>query len=193
MNPPLPRPDERKLYFLPEAEPHDRMLKPPPSPPWRLFGHESDIREEEVPAGAAGLAQRREARGAGYLVGEREALMVNAALYLRRPLLVTGTPGVGKSTLAYAIAHQLRLGEVLVWPIGSRTTRGEGLYRYDAIGRLQEESRRRDRAESATAIGDYLRLGPLGTALLGSRSRASCSSTRSTRATSTFRTSCWTS
>ena len=33
--------------------------------------------------------------------------MVNAALYLRRPLLVTGSPGTGKSTLAYAIAHEL--------------------------------------------------------------------------------------
>ena len=28
--------------------------------------------------------------------------MVNAALFLRRPLLVTGRPGTGKSTLAYS-------------------------------------------------------------------------------------------
>ncbi|KYC36516.1 hypothetical protein WA1_43280 [Scytonema hofmannii PCC 7110] len=28
---------------------------------------------------------------------------VNAALYLRRPLLVTGRPGTGKTSLAYAI------------------------------------------------------------------------------------------
>ncbi|MEU0405616.1 AAA family ATPase, partial [Streptomyces sp. NPDC006197] len=31
----------------------------------------------------------------------------NAALYLRRPLLVTGNPGTGKSTLAHAVAHEL--------------------------------------------------------------------------------------
>jgi len=64
--------------------------------------------------------------------------MVNAALYLRRPLLITGKPGTGKSSLAYAVAHELKLGEVLYWPITTRTTLKDGLYSYDAIGRLQE-------------------------------------------------------
>ena len=36
--------------------------------------------------------------------------MVNAALFLRRPLLVTGRPGTGKSTLAYTIARELNWG-----------------------------------------------------------------------------------
>ncbi|MEO1743834.1 MAG: ATPase, partial [Cyanobacteria bacterium J06629_9] len=40
----------------------------------------------------------------------REA--VNAALYLRRPLLITGKPGSGKTSLAYAIAYELNLGPV---------------------------------------------------------------------------------
>jgi MoxR-like ATPase len=40
-------------------------------------------------------------------------LMMNAALYLRRPLLVTGRPGVGKSSLAYSVAEELKLGAVL--------------------------------------------------------------------------------
>ncbi|WP_017327920.1 MoxR family ATPase [Synechococcus sp. PCC 7336] len=64
--------------------------------------------------------------------------MVNAALYLRRPLLVTGKPGTGKSSLAYAVARELMLGEVLYWPITTRTTLKNGLYDYDAIGRLQD-------------------------------------------------------
>src|SRR5439155_694428 len=82
--------------------------------------------------------------------------------YLRRPLLVTGDPGIGKSTLAYAVAHELRLGPVLRWPITSRSTRREGLYRYDVVGRIEDAS-----AGEATDAGPgrYMRLGPLGTAL----------------------------
>jgi len=96
--------------------------------------------------------------------------MVNAALYLRRPLLVTGNPGVGKSTLAYAVARELKLGPVLRWPITTRSTLHEGLYHYDPIGRLREENLRKIRGEPLTTeeddIGRHIRLGPLGTALL---------------------------
>src|SRR5262249_8551858 len=56
---------------------------------------------------------------------------VNAALYLRRPVLVTGDPGTGKSSLAYAVAKELDLGEVLTWNINSRSTLDQGLYDYD--------------------------------------------------------------
>jgi MoxR-like ATPase len=47
--------------------------------------------------------------------------MVNAALYLRRPLLVTGKPGVGKTSLAYAVARELELGDVLRWSVTTQT------------------------------------------------------------------------
>ncbi len=111
----------------------------------------------------------------------KEADAVNAALYLRRPLMLTGNPGVGKSSLAYRISRELRLGNVLRWPISSRSTLRNGLYEYDAIGRAQDSATRRgsrpaggggvtSAAESGTpsspGIGDYLQLGPLGTALL---------------------------
>ncbi|MGN9836645.1 AAA family ATPase [Nonomuraea sp. H19] len=101
-------------------------------------------------------------------VDEREVIAVNAALFLRRPLLVTGSPGVGKSTLPYQVTRELRLGPVLRWPINSRTTLRSGLYEYDAIGRVQEARRRVEAndMEPETDIGDYLQLGPLGTALL---------------------------
>ncbi|GHD81059.1 hypothetical protein GCM10010317_103830 [Streptomyces mirabilis] len=53
--------------------------------------------------------------------------MINAALYLRRALLVTGSPGAGKSTLAHSVAYELGLGNVLRWPIVSRSTLQDGL------------------------------------------------------------------
>ncbi|MEM9770879.1 MAG: MoxR family ATPase [Cyanobacteria bacterium P01_D01_bin.73] len=98
-----------------------------------------------------------------------EVEMVNAALFLRRPLLVTGAPGVGKTSLAYAIARELDLGEVLYWPITTKTTLKDGLYSYDAIARLQDSTDKELKGDKKfDNIGRYIRLGPLGTALLPS-------------------------
>ncbi|MFJ9692171.1 AAA family ATPase [Kitasatospora sp. NPDC101183] len=150
-------------------------------PPWREFDGEAD--PQYRPPGTVGRAwERTERRGAGYVADEDEIDAVNTALYLRRPLLVTGKPGVGKSTLAYDIAVDLGLGPVLHWPITSRSTLRDGLYRYDAISRLHDANLRqlhgrRSAFESLPAatgdasapdhsIAPYLRLGPLGTALL---------------------------
>jgi MoxR-like ATPase len=124
----------------------DGILSLPAPPPWRQFG-------------------AKEPRGATFQASPEEVLAVNAALYLRRPLLITGKPGTGKTSLAYAVAHELKLGRVLRWSISSRSTLSEGLYRYDAIGRMQELQLNPDQTPE---IGKYLRLGPLGTALLPS-------------------------
>lgn len=123
----------------------------PAEPPWRSHRRPRD-------------------RGATYSIDPAHPEIVdviNAAIHLRRPLLVTGKPGVGKSTLAYRIAYELGLGKVLVWPINTRSTLKDALYSYDAIGRLQATppagpGMRSDPPE----IGGYITLGPLGTALL---------------------------
>jgi MoxR-like ATPase len=126
----------------------------PDPPPWRRFDgkvvRERTISNDSAPEGAAFQAT----------MPMIEA--VNAALYLRRPLLLTGRPGSGKSSLIQSVASELKLGRVLQWHVTSGSTLKDALYRYDAIGRLQEHQLTR----KAPAISTYMRLGPLGTALL---------------------------
>jgi len=98
---------------------------------------------------------------------------VNAAIYLRRPLLVTGKPGIGKSTLAKAIAQNLGLGKVLSWHITSKSVLEDALYSYDALARLQDIQIKKDdkNNEIDTSIENYLKLQALGTAFLSKERR----------------------
>lgn len=73
------------------------------------------------------------------------------------------------------MARELELGKVLRWPVVSRTTLQDGLYHYDAIARLQDvqiashaAAGGAEGADAAQSVGSYIRLGPLGTALLPS-------------------------
>ncbi len=148
----------------------DRINALPDPPSWRSF---SQGRSGET---------KTERRGKTFQPLKEEVEMVNAALYLRRPLLVTGKPGTGKTSLAYAVAYALGLGEVLEWSITTRTSLKDGLYTYDAVGRLQdnqlrfqsegkpanEKEAQKRLQETLSRIGEYITLGPLGTALLPS-------------------------
>ncbi|GLW15999.1 ATPase AAA [Streptomyces sp. NBRC 13847] len=172
------------LIYRGAGAPHDGIEHLPPPPPWRDFDGGPLVAPPAAldPSSERRLGvQHREA--SHHRPGETERELVNAALYLRRPLLVTGAPGSGKSTLAHSVAYELGLGRVLGWPVVSRSTLREGLYDYDAIGRLQDLQIARAipaGAPSATppaddptdepggGIGRYIRLGPLGTALLPS-------------------------
>jgi MoxR-like ATPase len=192
-----------------------RIQQLPPPPPWRQFRKPidpnkkltkvqeayqkqiSDYWQELLAKAEADEHSRDRLRGENFRIrmrGEnfrirtdqaRVIQAVNAALALRRPLLITGRPGSGKTSLAYAIAYELQLGPVLMWPITARSTLEAGLYRYDVIARLQDAQLRKPpanpskplanpTAESAEEpetdpyhnIGDYIQLGPLGTAFL---------------------------
>jgi MoxR-like ATPase len=175
----------------------DRIQQLPPPPPWRQFRKPVDPDLELTPEqqdyqttidaywqqlqtkAASDENNRDRRRGESFRIRQDQARVVqsvNAALALRRPLLITGRPGSGKTSLAYAIAHELQLGQVLMWPITARTTLEVGLYRYDAIARLQDAQLRKQKAEAGESnippernIGDYIQLGPLGTAFLPTR------------------------
>ncbi len=149
----------------------------PAPPPWRTFDGGPD--QPEAPPDDSDSA--RVLGAAGEVVSrpytEHETRVVdavNAALVLRRPLLVTGDPGVGKSALAHRVSRELGLGRVLRWPITSSSDLRSGLYEYDPIARIHDISADAAAAPDAQQrverpIGDYLRLGPLGTALLPHR------------------------
>ena len=144
----------------------------PPMPPWRVRHLPDGLEAQDVPP--LEPASNTEQRGRAFRLprvdqaitplGERLRLAVNAAIHLRRPLLVTGSPGTGKTSLAYAIAWELNLGPVLRWSISPRSQLQEdGLFQYDAIARLQDSQLY---PKETFSVAEYIRLGPAGTAFL---------------------------
>jgi MoxR-like ATPase len=98
-----------------------------------------------------------------YRAPETVANTVNLAIQLRRPILVEGEPGCGKTKLAFAIADELHLGKVTKITVKSSTQARDLLYRLDALRRLQDvqDPTRKD----AQYIFPYIQLGPLGDAI----------------------------
>ena len=122
------------------------------APPWRAYAKDSEAQ-----------------RNIKYIANKEDLEVVRAAIYLRRPLLITGSPGLGKSALAKALRDELEL-TLYHWQITSESTLKDALYSYDALGRLQdiqikdktEEKEKRD--EIVTDIEKYLKLEALGSA-----------------------------
>ncbi|MGW5124759.1 AAA family ATPase [Streptomyces sp. NPDC004069] len=192
-------PDDWRVFHAAGGAP-DSPPRLPPAPPWRRFrgGPPEQVPPDDHEAGLRRLGRDDDS----VQLGPDEIDIVNGALVLRRPLLITGPPGIGKSTLAYLLSRELGLGRVLEWNIVSRTTLRDGLYIHDAMGRAQaiaawqagvrhaadparrddagaEQPGDADRAEAAVntttdvterqllpKLGDFITLGPLGTALL---------------------------
>ena len=82
---------------------------------------------------------------------------VNAAVTLRRPLLVKGEPGTGKTVLAHEIAAAAG-APLIQWHIKSTTKAHQGLYEYDAVARLRDGQLGDERVHD---ISNYIKRGKL--------------------------------
>ena len=155
----MPNKKESWEIFTGKAKtPTNRLLEINPlTPPWRRVASARDLAQ---PGFDDAFLEAEHERAAPFRPSAEMIRAVNTALYLRRPLLLTGKPGTGKSTLISKVAWELKLGPVLRWPITSRSTVRAGVYQYDAVARLQASS-----TGDVPAVQEYLTLGPLGTAL----------------------------
>lgn len=104
-----------------------------------------------------------------YLPDENLLEAVRLTIFLQRPLLIKGEPGCGKTQLARAVAYELKL-PYEAWHIKSTSRARDGLYTYDAVGRLRDAQLAATRKQSS-AVGknnlspeSYVRWGPLGNA-----------------------------
>ena len=91
---------------------------------------------------------------------------VNVAISLGQPLLLTGEPGTGKSHLAYSVAHELEMGDPLIFRTKTTSVSRDLFYVYDALSHF-----RAVQADKNANINSYIRMGPLGQAIRSNERR----------------------
>ncbi len=94
---------------------------------------------------------------ADYVATDDLKVAVNASVTLRRPLLIKGEPGTGKTVLAHEIAAAAG-APLIEWNIKSSTKAQQGLYEYDAVARLRDGQLGDARVSD---IANYIRRGKL--------------------------------
>ncbi|MCW1381859.1 MoxR family ATPase [Novosphingobium sp. KCTC 2891] len=92
-----------------------------------------------------------------YVATDDLKVAVNAAVLLRRPLLVKGEPGTGKTVLAHEISKAVG-APLIEWNIKSTTKAQQGLYEYDAVARLRDGQLGEERVHD---IRNYIKKGKL--------------------------------
>jgi len=92
-----------------------------------------------------------------YVATDDLKVAVNAAVLLRRPLLVKGEPGTGKTVLAHEIAKAVG-APLIEWNVKSTTKAQQGLYEYDAVARLRDGQLGDERVHD---ISNYIKKGKL--------------------------------
>jgi len=95
-----------------------------------------------------------------YIVSRELQNSVNISVALKRPLLIKGEPGTGKTVLAESIAKSLNL-RLIIWNIKSTTKAQDGLYVYDTVQRLYDSQ---FGEHNVSDIKRYIKLGKLGEA-----------------------------
>lgn len=100
-----------------------------------------------------------------YVATDDLKVAVNAAVLLRRPLLVKGEPGTGKTVLAHEIAKAVD-APLIEWHVKSTTKAQQGLYEYDAVARLRDGQLGDERVHD---ISNYIKKGKLWEAFTSER------------------------
>ncbi len=100
-----------------------------------------------------------------YVATDDLRVAVNAAATLRRPLLVKGEPGTGKTVLAAEIAQAFD-APLIEWNVKSTTKAQQGLYEYDAVSRLRDSQLGDARVHD---IKNYIRKGKMWEAFTSAR------------------------
>jgi MoxR-like ATPase len=106
-----------------------------------------------------------------YLPGAELLAAINTALFLRRPLLLSGDPGTGKTECAHFVARQLARhfptrfngNKALRFDTKSVSQSTDLFYSYDAVAHFGDKSEPRLGKES------FISFNTLGIALLGTR------------------------
>jgi MoxR-like ATPase len=131
-----------------------------PLPAWQPDEYGEAIKDETAPG-----------HPAGYIAGQHLIDAVNTALLLKKPLLLTGNPGTGKSELAQRIAWEFGISPVLRFEAQSLSEANDLFYRFDLVRHVAASHLARPaKADEPVNVEprDFLSFGPLGKAILKS-------------------------
>lgn len=103
---------------------------------------------------------------AGYIAGAALVRAVNVALALRMPLLVTGDPGTGKTQLAYRMAAELGLGDVLRFDTKSTSVANDLFYQFDSVRQFTQSQLNALKQQALPPPQDFIRWQAMGRAIL---------------------------
>jgi MoxR-like ATPase len=115
--------------------------------------------QQEVQQERAAFDARAERLNSPYVLSPELAKVLKVSRVLKRPLLLEGEPGTGKTSLAYALAGHEDL-PIIHAQCKSTTTAQELLYTFDVVQRLQDAQLGKDVSDPKK----YVKFGPLGRA-----------------------------